>query len=46
MLSKWQAIFLLSILSLMVSACSTVSGVGKDLQKAGEIITKEANKNK
>ena len=46
MLSKWLAIFVLTIISFTISACSTVSGVGKDLQKAGEVITKEANRNK
>ncbi|RTZ65541.1 MAG: entericidin [Aquificaceae bacterium] len=46
MLSKWVAIFALAVISLSITACSTVSGVGKDLQKAGEVITKEANRNK
>ena len=45
MLSKWLTIFVLMI-SFSISACSTVSGVGKDLQKAGKVITQEANKNK
>ncbi|HIO92565.1 MAG TPA: entericidin A/B family lipoprotein [Leucothrix mucor] len=44
MLAKWAGILLLATVSVSISACSTVSGVGKDLQKAGEVIQKEASK--
>ena len=33
-----------SLLSL--NACSTIEGAGKDIQGAGQVIEKEANKNK
>lgn len=46
-LQKWISIVFISILSLtVINACSTVSGVGKDIQKAGQVIEKEAEKNK
>lgn len=45
--SKWFSVLLLSAMSLIVlSGCGTVSGVGKDLQKAGQVIEKGANKAK
>ncbi len=45
-MSKLSSVLLLLIVSISISACSTVSGVGKDLQKAGKVLQKEANKNK
>lgn len=45
--TKWFSVLLLSALSLtLLSGCGTVSGVGKDIQKAGEVIEKEANRAK
>ena len=39
-----SVLFLIAISLVFVSGCGTVSGVGKDLQKAGQVIEKEANK--
>jgi predicted small secreted protein len=35
---------LLLILASMLSACNTVKGVGKDIEKAGEVIQRGADK--
>ena len=43
-----KLIILLAVLafsSISLSACSTVEGVGKDIQKGGKAIEKEAQKN-
>lgn len=36
-----KALFLL-LLSMVLSACNTVAGIGKDLEKGGEAIQKSA----
>ena len=41
---KRTAIFLLLLGVLGLSACNTVSGMGKDIKKGGEAIEKAANK--
>jgi predicted small secreted protein len=35
-------IVLISVLALMLSACNTVQGIGKDVKKGGEVIEKAA----
>jgi len=35
-------IVLISILAVMLSACNTVQGIGKDVKKGGEVIEKAA----
>ena len=40
------ALLLTSAFVLNISACNTVSGVGKDMQKGGEEITEEAEEHK
>ncbi len=46
-LKRLASLLLISLLSLTVTtACSTVSGVGKDLQKVGQVIEREADKDK
>ncbi len=35
-------IFVASILMLLLSACNTVQGIGKDVKKGGEAIEKSA----
>lgn len=35
-------ILVASILMLMLSACNTVQGIGKDVKKGGEVIEKSA----
>lgn len=42
MIARLTLLALLSALSL--SACSTVAGVGDDLQKAGAVLKTESNK--
>jgi predicted small secreted protein len=37
-MKKLYAIFLLVSLVLILSACNTINGAGKDIQKAGEVI--------
>lgn len=41
---KCFSILFVLILGFTMSACSTVSGVGKDLQKAGQVIEEEADR--
>jgi predicted small secreted protein len=41
MLTKWFFLILLG-LCLSLSACNTIKGVGKDIQKGGEVIEKSA----
>lgn len=31
--------FALSLIALVLSGCNTISGVGRDVQKAGQIVT-------
>ena len=46
-LKKLVSLLLISLFSFTVTtACSTVSGVGKDLQKVGQVIEREADKKK
>ena len=46
-LKRLAPLLFLSLLSLSVTtACSTISGMGKDIQKAGQVIEREADKNK
>jgi entericidin B len=35
-------IVLISVLTLVLSACNTVQGIGKDVKKGGEVIEKAA----
>ena len=35
-------IVLISVLALVLSACNTVQGIGKDVKKGGEVIEKAA----
>jgi predicted small secreted protein len=35
-------VFVLLILTLVLSACNTVEGIGKDIKKGGEAIEKSA----
>jgi predicted small secreted protein len=45
MVTKWIAIIFITVISFtVINGCSTISGAGKDLQKAGQAIEKEANK--
>lgn len=39
-------IFALAVATLMLSACNTIEGVGKDIKKGGEAIEKAAEKAK
>lgn len=38
-MKKWM---LLCILPLMVAGCNTVAGMGKDIEKAGEVVQDSA----
>ncbi len=40
-MKKWAVLLLL--ISLALSGCNTMTGVGKDLEKAGEAIQDSAN---
>jgi len=35
-------IVLISVLAVMLAACNTVQGIGKDVKKGGEVIEKAA----
>jgi predicted small secreted protein len=43
-MKKLAAIVLLGSLVLLLSACNTIRGVGKDVQKAGEVVEDAASK--
>jgi len=46
-MKKMIVVTLISAFSLLtLNACSTIEGAGKDLQGAGQVISKEANKAK
>jgi predicted small secreted protein len=34
-----KKLFALSLIALSLTACNTISGVGKDVQKVGQVIT-------
>ncbi len=40
---KITAIFFVALFAASLAACNTVKGVGKDTERAGEIIQKEAD---
>jgi predicted small secreted protein len=45
--TKQLLLIFISLIGLTtISACSTVSGMGKDIQKAGQVIEREAEKKK
>jgi predicted small secreted protein len=44
-MKKFTAALLLASMVLILSACNTMSGVGKDVQKAGEKVEEAADKN-
>jgi predicted small secreted protein len=45
MVGRWVSILFISVVSItLLNSCSTISGVGKDMQKAGQVIQREANK--
>ena len=46
MLKKVMYIFVLGFSLISLNACSTIEGAGKDIQGAGQVIEKEAQKNK
>ena len=41
---RMLAVALLALVAL--SACNTISGIGKDVKKAGEVVTREAEEAK
>ncbi len=43
-MKKLSAVFFLTSMMLVLTACNTVSGVGKDVQKAGEKVEEAATK--
>ncbi len=43
-MKKLTVIILLGSLVLLLSACNTIRGVGKDVQKAGEVVEDAASK--
>jgi entericidin B len=44
MMKKLSVLFIASVALVLLAGCSTVEGVGKDVQKAGSAIEKEAKK--
>lgn len=40
------AVLVLSAIALLTSACNTMEGMGKDVQKAGKSIERSADKHK
>ena len=38
------SLFSITFLLMTISACSTMEGVGKDIQRTGQVIEKEAKK--
>jgi predicted small secreted protein len=41
-MKKFTAVLLLGSIVLALSACNTISGAGKDIQKAGEAVEEAA----
>ncbi len=41
-MSKHRVLVLAALALLALTACNTISGVGKDVKKAGEVLTREA----
>jgi predicted small secreted protein len=40
-------LFVVAVLALFaLTACNTISGIGKDVKKAGEVVTREAEEAK
>ena len=44
-MKKLVSVLLLASIVLALSACNTIEGVGKDVQKAGEAVEDAADKN-
>lgn len=44
-MKKLTTVLFLASIVLMLSACNTVSGVGKDVQKVGEKVEEAADRN-
>lgn len=44
-MKKLTAVLFLASMVLVLSACNTMSGMGKDVQKAGEKVEDAADKN-
>ena len=42
--TRLMAVALLALVAL--TACNTISGIGKDVKKAGEVVTREAEEAK
>lgn len=42
--SKKYLLLLTLLMTILISACNTVAGVGKDTQKAGEVIEESSGK--
>lgn len=43
-MKKFSAVFFLTSMVLVLTACNTISGVGKDVQKAGQKVEEAATK--
>ncbi len=43
-MKKFSSVLFLTSMMLVLTACNTVSGVGKDMQKAGEKVEEAASK--
>jgi predicted small secreted protein len=43
-MKKFSAVFFLTSMVLVLAACNTMSGVGKDVQKAGQKVEEAATK--
>jgi predicted small secreted protein len=43
-MKKFSAVFILTSMVLVLAACNTMSGVGKDVQKAGQKVEEAATK--
>jgi predicted small secreted protein len=42
--TEMKKVFALAIAALVLAGCNTISGFGKDVQKAGQVITGAGNK--
>lgn len=41
-MTKYRLIAVALLALVALSACNTISGIGKDVKKAGEVVTREA----
>ena len=39
-----KKVFVLSLVTILLSGCNTISGIGRDVQKVGQVVTSAGGK--